>query len=115
MIVSHISKVEGVRIETDQIKGVNKKVAVSPKEGWDGYVMRVFELDQGGYSPEHTHSWPHIMFFLEGNGVLHLDGKDYPVEKGSFAFVPGGKIHTVKNTGTDKMSFICIVPEEGDV
>jgi len=115
MIVSHIRDVMGEKIENPKVKGVLKKVLVSPKEGWEGYVMRVFELDAGGYSPKHTHPWPHINYILKGKGILHLDGKDYDIEEGSFAYIPGNKIHTFSNTGEEKLSFICIVPEEGDV
>ncbi len=115
MIVSHLKDVKGVRIENPNIKGVVKRVLVSPKEGWEGYVMRVFELEEGGYSPRHSHPWPHITYILKGEGILHLDGKDYEVEEGSFAFVPPDRVHTFSNRGSGKFLFICIVPEEGDV
>lgn len=115
MVVSHIRDVKGEKIENPKVKGVLKKVLISPKEGWEGYVMRVFELDEGGYSPKHTHPWPHISYILKGEGILHLDGKDYEVEEGSYAYVPADKIHTFLNRGEGKLSFICIVPEEGDV
>lgn len=114
MIVSHRRDVLGTRMDNDQIKGAVKKVLISPTQGWEGYVMREFELDQGGYTPRHAHPWPHIIYILEGEGSLHLDGQDYPMEAGSFAFAPNNKLHQFINTGKDRFTFICIVPEEGD-
>lgn len=114
MIVAHERDILGTRIDNEQIKNVLKKVLVSPKEGWEGWVMRVFELGKDGYSPRHTHPWPHINYILKGKGILHLDGQDYELEEGSFAYVPGGKLHQFLNRDKDVFSFICIVPEEGD-
>lgn len=114
MTVNHVRKVLGIRLDNEQIKYAVKKVLISPAEGWEGYVMREFELGQGGYTPRHTHPWPHINYVLEGEGTLHLDGQDYQLEAGSFAFVPGDKVHQFTNTGDGIFAFICIVPEEGD-
>lgn len=114
MIVSHVQDIVGNRPTSSELNNVLKKVLISPKEGWEGYVMRLFELGEEGYSPKHTHDWPHINFITGGNGILHLDGTDYELKEGSFAYVPGGKIHQFRNGGTEPFTFICIVPEEGD-
>ncbi len=114
MIVAHARDVLGTRIDNDQIKNAVKKVLVSPAQGWEGWVMRVFELGEGGYSPRHSHPWPHINYILQGQGTLHLDGQDYSLEPGSFAYVPGNTEHQFRNRGPETFAFICIVPEEGD-
>lgn len=54
--------------------------------------MREFELGPGGYTPCHDHSWPYIIYILEGAESLFLDGQDYVMEPGSFAFVPSNKL-----------------------
>ncbi len=88
-------------------------VMVSPLEGWDGYVMRVIEVAPQGYTPKHAHSWPHINYIIEGNGILMIDGLDTLVSAGSYAYVPGDKLHQFKNNGDATFKFICIVPEVG--
>lgn len=113
MIVSHKKKVEGVRVEHPEVKDAIMKVLISPKEGWEGHVMRIFELGEGGYTPRHTHPWPHINYIISGKGKLHLGGEDHDIEAGSFAYVPAGKLHQFSNKGKEKLEFICIVPEEG--
>jgi len=113
MIVSHKDKVEGIKIDNPKVKDAAMKVLVSPKEGWEGHVMRVMELGQGGYTPRHSHPWPHINYIIKGKGSIHIDGEDYPLEAGSFAYVPSGKLHQFSNQGEDTFEFMCIVPEEG--
>ncbi|MTI46433.1 cupin domain-containing protein [Sporosalibacterium faouarense] len=113
MIVSHKRNVNGTKLESPEVKNALMKVLISPKEGWEGHVMRIIELEEGGYSPRHTHPWPHINYIISGKGILHLDGEDNELEAGSFAYVPAGKLHQFKNNGSEKFEFICIVPEEG--
>lgn len=114
MIVGNINDLTGIPMQGTQVKGVLKKVLISPQEGWEGWTMRLFTLEAGGFTPRHTHSWPHINFVNEGDGILYLDGQEYKVTEGSFAYVPEGKLHQFSNYGQKDFSFICIVPEEGD-
>ena len=113
MIISHVSNAETKPINHPDAKEAAMKALISPKEGWEGYVMRLVELKPGGYSPYHDHPWPHINFMVKGKGTLHMDGEDHPVSEGSYAYVPAGKIHQFKNEGSEPFEFICIVPEEG--
>lgn len=115
MIVAHEKDVPATTMESREVKNAAIKALISPKEGWEGYVLRVVELGEGGYSPKHTHQWPHINYVLEGKGTLQIDGKDNAVEAGSYAYVPAGSQHQYKNTGGGTFRFICIVPQEGHV
>jgi hypothetical protein len=60
MVIANEKDVHAIIMESSEVKNVAMKALISPKEGWDGYVMRVVELGEGGYSPKHTHQWPHI-------------------------------------------------------
>lgn len=113
MIVSHKDKVESIKIDNPMVKDAAMRVAISPKEGWEGHVMRIMELGEGGYTPRHSHPWPHINYVIKGKGSIHIDGQDYPLEAGSFAYVPSGKLHQFSNKGEGNFEFMCIVPEEG--
>lgn len=114
MIISHRDRVSGVPVSSAETKGIFKKILISPSEGWEGYVMRLFELREGGHTPRHRHPWPHINFIADGEGILSLDGENHPIQGGSFAYVPGGSEHQFSNTGSQRLSIICIVPEEGE-
>ena len=115
MIVSNEKDVHAIVMESPEVKAAAMKALISPQEGWEGHVMRVVELGEGGYSPKHAHEWPHINYILEGKGSLHINGEDNSLEAGSYAYVPAGTLHQYKNEGSGTFRFICIVPEEGHI
>ncbi|MGO1368200.1 MAG: cupin domain-containing protein [Senegalia sp. (in: firmicutes)] len=113
MIINHEKNIKSKEFTSPEVKGASMKAIISPKEGWEGHVMRVMEIEEGGYTPKHSHDWPHINYMLEGKGTLLLDGKENEVEAGSYAYIPKNALHQFKNVGKGKFKFICIVPEEG--
>ena len=114
-MIGNIKDLEKIVVTHPSASNAAMKVLVGPNEGWEGYVMRVVEVEEGGYTPKHSHPWPHINYFIEGNGELMIDGKLTEVSAGSFAFVPQNKIHQFRNTDNKTFKFICIVPEEGHI
>ena len=113
-MVGHVSDVAGQSLSGQDIEKVVKRLLVGTDDGWQGWALRLFELEAGGHTPRHDHPWPHINYICEGCGTLHLDGVDHEVDEGSFAYVPAGATHQFRNTGADTFAFICIVPEEGE-
>lgn len=113
MIVGNIKDLEKIEVTHPSAQDAAMKVLVSPKEGWEGYVMRVVEVSENGFTPKHSHPWPHINYMIEGTGELLIDGKINTVQDGSYAYVPGGSLHQFRNIGKGIFKFICIVPEEG--
>ena len=111
MIVSHVDKIEGIKVELEDALGVTMKVLVSPREGWEGWIMREFIVDEGGNTPKHNHPWPHINYVLEGEGIVHVNGVDNAITAGSFAYVPSDTEHQFRNVGSGALRFICIIPE----
>lgn len=115
MYVDHTEKIPGIEINNPgNALNVIKKVLVGPEQGWQGWVMRLFTISSKGFSPRHTHPWPHINYIVSGQGTLFVNGQDYEVKPGSVAYVPDNAEHQFTNTGSDDFSFICIVPEAGD-
>ncbi|QWC00320.1 cupin domain-containing protein [Mycoplasmatota bacterium] len=113
MVVNNINNLKAKKIEHESAQNAYMKVLVSEKEGWDDYVMRVVEVEEGGFTPKHKHPWPHINYVIEGQGSIMMNGKDYPVQSGSYAYVPSNTMHQYKNTSDKIFKFICIVPKEG--
>ncbi|UCE25583.1 MAG: cupin domain-containing protein [Candidatus Zixiibacteriota bacterium] len=93
---------------------VLKAVAVGPQEGWDDYVLRVFRLGPGGYSPKHRHDWEHVNYVIAGHGRLTIGKETTELDPGDFAFIPPETEHQYENAGDDDFEFICIVPERGE-
>jgi quercetin dioxygenase-like cupin family protein len=113
MIILNEDQVGAVEVTNPEAYKATMKVLVGKDEGWDDYVMRIFELQVGGYSPKHSHPWPHINYIVEGEGIILQNGKETPVKKGSFAFLPKNEVHQFRNIGKGIFRFICIVPKEG--
>lgn len=113
MALGHIDQVAKKVVENSEVKGASMQVVISPNEGWENHVMRVFEIEVGGHTPRHAHPWPHINYILEGEGSLFLNGIENPIKAGSYAYVPSSELHQFQNTGSTTLKFICIVPIEG--
>lgn len=113
MFINDMDHIQAKEITAPSALYASMKVLVGPDQGWDSHVMRAIELETGGYSPKHEHPWPHINYVIEGEGILSVGGEEKEIKKGSIAFVPPGQLHQFKNTGKEKLAFICIVPKEG--
>ncbi|MBM7562337.1 cupin domain-containing protein [Fusibacter tunisiensis] len=113
MIVGNFNKLPAKPVTHPDAQDAAMKVLISPNEGWDGYVMRVVEVETGGHTPKHAHDWPHINYVIEGNGTILIGDTLHAVESGSYAYIPNNTLHQFSNTGNSVFKFICIVPEEG--
>lgn len=114
MFVGHISEVEQISYDGDNVKNVIKQVAIGKKEGWDDYVLRVFTVKNGGFTPKHKHDWPHINYILNGEGTLFLNGELHHIKSGSIAYIPNNIEHQFRADKGYDLQLICIVPEKGD-
>ena len=94
--------------------GVEKRVLLGPRQGAPHFVMRVIDVPPGQSSPWHQHEWEHEMYVLRGSGTTVLENSHQPVEAGDAIFVPGNEMHAFKNTGSELLSFICLVPLSGE-
>lgn len=115
MFISDIDIIKALVVNDPKAKGASMKSLIGGDEGWDSHVMRVVEIEAEGYSPKHSHPWPHINYIIEGEGSLFSKGEEKPIKKGIIAFISSGEIHQFKNTGKEKLVFICIVPKEGHI
>ena len=103
-------QIPAMDVTTEGAEGVTIRWLIAKNDGALRFQMRLFEVAPGGHTPLHTHDWEHEVFILEGEGVLTFEGGDHPFSAGHFAFVPEGKEHSFRNTGPDRLAFLCIVP-----
>jgi quercetin dioxygenase-like cupin family protein len=92
---------------------VFKQILVGPKDGFNGY-LRQFTLEPGANTPYHQHDWHHVVYVIEGEGLVRIDGVEHPIRQGSAVHVPGGVIHGFFNPDDGAMRFLCLVPPDGD-
>ncbi len=112
MKVGHWKEVEPQVFEGEDVKAV-KRVLIGRKFGAPNYVMRLFTLPVGGFTPFHSHPWEHEVFVLKGRVRLKGDGEEYILEEGNFALVMPNEKHGFENIGDGEAMFICVIPNSG--
>jgi quercetin dioxygenase-like cupin family protein len=110
MLVDDEKTVKGTEVEEKDIEGVQMKVLIGDEQGAPNFVMRVFDLEQGGHTAYHTHEWEHEVYVLEGKGAIVQKGTEFPIQKGTFALIKPDEEHQFVNKGGEPLRFICVVP-----
>jgi quercetin dioxygenase-like cupin family protein len=61
-----------------------------------------------GRAPDHYHHYDEVLYVLEGEGRLHIDGEEEPLGRGSCVHLPSRLVHCLENTGDREMR-VCAV------
>lgn len=102
------------RISGEGILNVTMRLAVSKKDGAPTFTMRLFHIGPGGHTPSHQHPWEHEVYIIEGEGQLITEDSEHrAIHAGDFIYIDPSLTHQFQNTGTTQLSFICVVPHEG--
>jgi quercetin dioxygenase-like cupin family protein len=83
---------------------------ITKEIGAENFAMRLFEMEPGGYSPLHIHSWEHEVFILNGEGSVFDGEKAKAFKAGDVVFVPPDERHQFKNNGKKTLKFLCLIP-----
>src|ERR1700679_3080909 len=63
-----------------------------------------------GETANPPHSQPNgeeIIYIVHGSGKVMIEGVVEPVKQGSAVLFPQGKVHMLRNTGTEEMKVVC--------
>jgi quercetin dioxygenase-like cupin family protein len=110
MKVVHYEQVESAPVDQQGAFGCRIRCLIGEQDGAPSFTMRQFEVAPGGYTPKHAHAHEHEVFILEGSGVVLDGGREVPLQPGVAVFVPGGRLHQFRNTGTSPLKFLCLIP-----
>ena len=91
-----------------------KRVLIGPDQGAPTFIMRLFTLSEGGFSPFHKHAWEHEVFVIAGEGAVRGADGDTRVSAGDFIFVPPNEEHQFLNTSDKPFEFLCVIPKGGE-
>jgi mannose-6-phosphate isomerase-like protein (cupin superfamily) len=67
-----------------------------------------------GRAPEHSHVYDEVIYVLEGEGTLHIDGAHEPVSKGTCIHLPPLREHSLENSGDSPMRIVAVFHPAGD-
>ena len=94
------------------IKSVEGKTnpVLGPEDGVPNYVMLWVQHPPGGSSAQHVHPWEHQAYIVEGEGVVWVEGEEYPIKAGDAVLVPPGVEHQFRNRGAGTLSRVTVNP-----
>ncbi len=110
MIYRHYTDAEAIPVEAVGTRGVVKRVVAGPHTGAPNFVVRVFTVEQKGYTPHHMHPYEHGIVILEGEGKVLIDKEEHRVSAGSVVTVPPNMPHQVVNDSDSELVLVCVVP-----
>jgi mannose-6-phosphate isomerase-like protein (cupin superfamily) len=67
-----------------------------------------------GRAPAHSHVYDEVIYVLEGEGVLHIDGSHEPVSAGTCIHLPPLLEHSLENSGDSPMRIVAVFHPAGD-
>jgi quercetin dioxygenase-like cupin family protein len=64
-------------------------------------------------APEHFHTYDEVIFVLDGVGIMHAEGRDHALARGSCIQLPARTVHCLENTGDDVMRIVAVFRPSG--
>jgi mannose-6-phosphate isomerase-like protein (cupin superfamily) len=64
-------------------------------------------------APDHFHKYEEVVYVLEGNGKLHIDGETAPLSAGTCVHLPAGIVHCLENVGPGTMRVLGVFRPAG--
>ena len=105
-------------VEAKDAEGGSSKLKIrwliTKETGAENFAMRLFEMEAGGHSPLHSHSWEHEVFILEGEGLVVCGKEEKNFKTGDFIFLPPNEKHQLKNNSEKPVKFLCLIPYKGN-
>jgi mannose-6-phosphate isomerase-like protein (cupin superfamily) len=69
-------------------------------------VMTIAPGQDGG--PEETHAGDQVVFVVEGEAVVTIEGAAHQARRGSCVLIPAGVLHHVRNPGPRPLFFLTV-------
>jgi mannose-6-phosphate isomerase-like protein (cupin superfamily) len=66
-----------------------------------------------GRAPDHFHRYDEVLYVLEGEGTLHIDGEEAPLRRGVCVHLPARLVHCLANTGDSEMLLLGVFRPSG--
>ena len=110
MKLKKLQEVPASEVTMEGAAGCRVRWLVGEKDDAPTFAMREFEVAPGGHTPKHFHDYEHEVYVLAGNGTI-LDGEvERPLAAGDVLFVAPNDVHQFRNTGSEPMRFLCLIP-----
>jgi len=101
---------EGKKIRVKTPAGANISIIMDRETGGTTYLTENMTIINPGVTlqPSHSHvNIEEIVFVLEGEGEVWVDGKTCKIQKGDSVLFPANSKHTTRNTGIEPLVLLC--------
>jgi mannose-6-phosphate isomerase-like protein (cupin superfamily) len=78
-----------------------------------GSATQFIGLVPPGRAPDHFHPYDEVIYILEGEGALHIDGESAPLRPGSCIHLPARVVHCLENTGDSELRLLGVFRPAG--
>jgi mannose-6-phosphate isomerase-like protein (cupin superfamily) len=66
-----------------------------------------------GRAPDHFHKYDEVVYVLEGEGALHIDGETAPLQAGTCVHLPARLVHCLENVGPGELRVLGVFRPAG--
>src|SRR3954470_2197131 len=87
-------------------------LGVTPESGCAS-VTQFVGLVPPGRAPDHFHTYDEVIYVLEGEGALYIDGDEALLEAGSCGHLPAPLGHCLANTGSSELRLLGVFRPAG--
>jgi quercetin dioxygenase-like cupin family protein len=94
------------------VEGALKQVPLGEADGVPNFSVRVFTLEPNGHTPHHSHESEHLNYVLQGDGEIMSDEGPRKIRTGDYVLVQPRERHQYRNTGSEPLKFLCMVPKQ---
>lgn len=109
MLIRNIDQTPTAPVTMPGVQGARMAVMVGRADGAPNFALRQFQVEQGGFTPRHSHDYEHEVFVISGGGTVLLEGAERPIRSGDVIYVPANEEHQFK-AGESGLRFLCLVP-----
>ena len=97
--------------------GAYSKLLVNPETTTTERLdFRISLYPPEGLAVDHVHEEAeHVYYFMEGEGLLTLDGEPRMVTPGVVAWIPPGVRHQLESTGVGNLLFVVVTTPAGEL
>jgi mannose-6-phosphate isomerase-like protein (cupin superfamily) len=67
-----------------------------------------------GRAPDHSHAYDEVIYVIEGQGTLHVEGRRFPIRRGTCMHLPPLLEHALENEGDGPMRVLGVFHPSGD-
>lgn len=94
----------------DHFGGALSKPLVMPDTARSKNIdYRISMYQPKAYVKKHSHKvQEQVYHVIEGEGLMHIDGRDNVVRKHDFIYLPPGVEHSIENTGLVDLVFLVV-------